>query len=88
MPHEDPKGNHRADMAHVTACTVCHSGSDQASLTKWSPMVCLVCHQDKEEHGGGMECTLCPRDCPFPAGVGVVGAGRAGSPFLHVKSNG
>ena len=86
---EDPKGNHRADMAHVTACTVCHSGSDQASLTKWSPMVCLVCHQDKEEHGGGMECTLCHEIPPLPGGGGGGGSGgRASSPFLHVKSNG
>ena len=72
---EDPKGNHRADMAHVTACTVCHSGADQAGLTKWSPSVCLVCHQDREEHSGGMECTLCHEIPPLPGGGG--GGGEA-----------
>jgi predicted CXXCH cytochrome family protein len=67
---DDAKGNHRGDMAHVTACTVCHSGEAQAGLTKWSPKVCLVCHQDREEHSGGMECILCHEIKPLPGGGG------------------
>ena len=67
---EDPKGNHMAELAHVTACTACHTGADQASLTRWSPNLCLVCHQSREEHSGGMECTLCHEIPPLPGGGG------------------
>jgi hypothetical protein len=67
---ENPQDNHRADMAHVTACTACHNGPDQAGLTEWSPTVCLVCHQDMGEHSGGMDCTLCHEFPPLPRGGG------------------
>jgi hypothetical protein len=67
---ENPRDNHRADMAHVTACTACHQGSDQAGLTRWSRNVCLVCHQEMEPHSGGMECTLCHEYPPLPGGGG------------------
>jgi nitrate/TMAO reductase-like tetraheme cytochrome c subunit len=82
----DPKANHRADLAHVTACTVCHSEADQAGLTKWSPTLCLACHQDREEHSGGMECTLCHEIPPLPGGGGGGGEGGEGiSPYLHLN---
>jgi hypothetical protein len=82
---ESPRVNHRGDMAHVTACTVCHSGSDQAGLTEWSLSVCLVCHQDMEDHSGGMECLLCHEILPLPGGGGS-GGGRPSSPVLHSRS--
>jgi nitrate/TMAO reductase-like tetraheme cytochrome c subunit len=83
----DPKANHRGDMAHVTACKVCHSEPDQAGLTQWSPNICLVCHQDREEHSGGMECTLCHEIPPLPGGGGGGGGEGTGgiSPFLHLS---
>jgi predicted CXXCH cytochrome family protein len=58
------------ELAHVTACTTCHTGADQAGLTKWSRFVCLACHQENEEHSGGMECTLCHEIPPLPGGGG------------------
>ncbi len=66
----DPKSSHMAELAHVTACTACHTGSDQAGLTKWSRTMCLACHQDKEEHSGGMECEVCHQMAPLPGGGG------------------
>ncbi|NNM05882.1 MAG: hypothetical protein HKO65_12400 [Gemmatimonadetes bacterium] len=67
---EDPKGNHMPELAHVTACVSCHTAGDQAGLTEWSRNVCLVCHQENEEHSGGMECTLCHEIPPLPGGGG------------------
>lgn len=78
--NEDPKGKHMPELAHVTVCTTCHTGEAQAGLTRWSPTVCLACHQDREEHSGGMECTLCHEIPPLPGGGGE---GGGGSPFLH-----
>jgi len=66
----DPKANHMPQLAHVTACTACHQGPDQAGLTQWSRYVCLACHQDREEHSGGMECTVCHEFPPLPRGGG------------------
>lgn len=85
---ESPRDRHRADMAHVTACTVCHSGAEQAGLTKWSRTICLVCHQDREDHSGGMECTLCHDIPPLPGGGEgeSVRGGEATSPYLHLVS--
>jgi predicted CXXCH cytochrome family protein len=59
-----------AELAHVTACTMCHTGSDQSGLTEWSRSLCLVCHQENEEHSGGMECRLCHEIPPLPGGGG------------------
>ncbi len=67
---EDPKDKHMAELAHITACTACHTAPDQAGITKWSRSVCLVCHQGNEEHSGGMECTLCHEIPPLPGGGG------------------
>ncbi|MFC1661972.1 NapC/NirT family cytochrome c [Gemmatimonadota bacterium] len=66
----DAGSNHRPEMAHTVACTLCHSAPDQAGLTEWSRTVCLVCHQDREEHSGGMECTLCHEIPPLGGGGG------------------
>jgi len=67
---ENPKDKHMPELVHVTACTLCHTGSDQAGLTQWSRNVCLVCHQGREEHSGGMECTLCHEIPPLGGGGG------------------
>ena len=78
---QDPKSNHQANLAHVTACTVCHTAPDQAGLTQWSRNVCLVCHQTREEHSGGMECTLCHEIAPLPrrgGGGNTEGGGGSG----------
>jgi nitrate/TMAO reductase-like tetraheme cytochrome c subunit len=65
---EDTGSKHMAELAHTSGCTLCHGGSDQAALTSWTPQVCLVCHQDQEEHSGGMECTLCHEIPPMGGG--------------------
>jgi len=65
---EDTGSKHMAELAHTAGCTVCHTGSDQAGLTSWTPQLCLVCHQDREEHSGGMECTLCHEKPPLGGG--------------------
>jgi hypothetical protein len=62
----DVKANHQPELAHTVNCTLCHSAPEQAGLTEWSRSVCLVCHQDKEEHSGGMECTACHEIPPLP----------------------
>jgi hypothetical protein len=67
--HTDDTGQkHMAELAHTAGCVTCHTGADQAGLTSWSPQICLVCHQDKEEHSGGMECTLCHEMPPLGGG--------------------
>ena len=80
---EDPKPVHMsAEIAHTSGCTTCHTGADQAGLTEWSRNVCLVCHQQNEEHSGGMECTLCHEIPPMGGGGG--GGNGEESPYLHV----
>jgi hypothetical protein len=70
---EDTQGKHMAELAHTAGCTTCHTGEDQAGLTTWSAQICLVCHQDKEEHSGGAECTLCHEMPPLGGGGGEPG---------------
>ena len=68
--HADDTGQkHMAELAHTAGCTTCHTGADQAGITSWSPEICLVCHQDKEEHSGGAECTLCHEMPPLADSV-------------------